>query len=68
MIQAAKIQREMLKGMAGSTLPDHREKASKLTAVNVSTPYTAIEIKRNTHKKKYENGVQQDSDLKSSKF
>lgn len=67
-IQTAKIQRETVKGMAGSICPAHFENASRLTAVKVSTAYTAIEIKRKTQRKKKENGDRQDSDLKSFRF
>lgn len=36
-MQTAKIHREMVKGMVGLIWPAQREKASRLTAVKVST-------------------------------
>lgn len=51
-MQTAKIHLDTVKGIAGSIEPAHREKASRLTAVKVSTPYTAMETKRKTYTKK----------------
>lgn len=51
-MHTAKIQREMLKGMVGLICPAHRENASRLTAVKMSTPYTARETKRKNQRKK----------------
>jgi hypothetical protein len=51
-MQTAKIHRDTVKGIAGSIDPAHREKASRLTAVKVSTPYTARDTKRKTYTRK----------------
>lgn len=51
-MQTAKIHRDTVKGIAGSINPAHRENASRLTAVKVSTAYTAIDIRRKTYTRK----------------
>ena len=46
MMHPAKIHLEMYRGMNGLIWPLHLSKASRLTAVNVSTAYTETDIKR----------------------
>lgn len=43
MMQTEKIHLEVSKGMLGSIADDHRSKTSRLTAVKLSTAYTAID-------------------------
>jgi hypothetical protein len=68
MIQAEKIHFEISRGIYGLISPDHLLKARRLTAVKVSTAYTAIEITRDSQRYPYAKGVKQEVDLKSFKL
>ena len=65
MIQAEKIHFEMLSGIYGLISPDQRLKARRLTAVNVSTAYTAMEIARETQRYPYAKYLKQEVEWKS---